>query len=47
VETKLRPVVWKHLDHGQGSIWDGTIRPTEFHTRYQPGKGWQIYFNAC
>jgi hypothetical protein len=44
----LHPIVWQQIDHGPGSVWDGTIGTTGLFTaRYIPGHGWDTNFNAC
>jgi hypothetical protein len=44
----LHPIVWKRVDQGPGSVWDGTIATTGLFTaRYVPGQGWDTNLNAC
>jgi hypothetical protein len=44
----LHPIVWQRIDHGLGSVWDGTIGTSGLFTaRYIPGQGWDATSNAC
>jgi len=44
----LYPIVWKRVDLGPGSVWDGTVGTSGLFTaRYVPGQGWDIQSNAC